>query len=245
MTQNRSTAVMARRRPGPTSLEYFPTPAWATRALCEFIGRQHTEHHVCWEPACGEGHMARPLGEYFRAVYASDCHNYGFGTVEDFLWYGAGNKDFDWIITNPPFKLAMRFAHLAIDRAKVGVAMFARLQFLEGQTRHEKLFRPYPPTWILQFCERVPLLEGRIALPRGMKRKGEHPDRSATAYCWVLWSKPSSRHTTKFHWIAPCRAKLEREEDYADNRDQNSGNFARNDRSRSAALARAASEISP
>lgn len=166
--------------------------------------------------------MVHPLREYFSGVYASDCHNYGFGTVEDFLWYGGGHQDFDWIITNPPFNLAAKFVHLALDRAKVGVAMFVRLQFLEGQGRHEKLFRPYPPTWILQFTERVTLLEGRIALPRGTKRsrKGEHHYRSATAYCWVIWALPTSKHTTKFHWIAPCRSQLEKESDYvfSDNR---------------------------
>jgi hypothetical protein len=38
-----------------------------------------------WESACGRGHMARPLTEYFGKVYASDIHPYGHGAVYDFL----------------------------------------------------------------------------------------------------------------------------------------------------------------
>ena len=38
-----------------------------------------------WEPACGRGHMARPLADYFGTVYVSDIHPYGYGEVCDFL----------------------------------------------------------------------------------------------------------------------------------------------------------------
>ena len=72
MAQNVSTAVMARRHEPPDSLDYFPTPPWATRALCE-----HLDHwgkigpESAWDPACGEGHITRPLAEYFARVEAS------------------------------------------------------------------------------------------------------------------------------------------------------------------------------
>ena len=42
MAQNTSTAVMARRAEAPDSLDFFPTPPWATRAL--FVdGRHHAQ----------------------------------------------------------------------------------------------------------------------------------------------------------------------------------------------------------
>ena len=48
------------------------------------------DHHglaeaVCWEPACGAGHMANVLAEYFGDVMATDKFDYGYGTAFDFL----------------------------------------------------------------------------------------------------------------------------------------------------------------
>ena len=110
MAQNTSHAVMAQRVEPHDSLDFFPTPLWATRALCEFIvqGDPLLDTKRVWEPACGQGHMARALGEYFEAVYSSDAHDYGAGAVRDFLFPG-DEPVFDWIITNPPFRLGEQF----------------------------------------------------------------------------------------------------------------------------------------
>ena len=85
--QNTSHAVMAQRLEPLDSLDDFPTPPWATRALCEHLieAGQNLARKSVWEPACGQGYMARPLSEYFGAVYASDVHPYGYGEVCDFL----------------------------------------------------------------------------------------------------------------------------------------------------------------
>jgi hypothetical protein len=208
MSQNISSAVMAQRREPHDSLDFFPTPLWATRALCEFLGRQHTEHLDCWEPACGGGHMARPLREYFKHVYATDVCDYGFGSLDDFLLpRPGGHMRFDWIVTNPPFRLAQEFAETALHLAMKGVALLVRTQFLESRERYEKLFSKTPPTWVLQFSERVTLLKGRLFDP-------ETDDRSATAYCWMIWQLPYFNCGTRLSWIAPCRSRLERPEDY-------------------------------
>ena len=76
MAQNTSTAVMQRRAEPHDSLDFFPTPPWATRALCEHVlpGVWYSPRMVVWDPACGEGHMVRPLTEYFSEVLASDVH---------------------------------------------------------------------------------------------------------------------------------------------------------------------------
>src|SRR5262245_18669983 len=123
MKQNTSHAVMAQRFEAPDSLDDFPTPPWATRALCEnltAIGLDLGCMSV-WEPACGRGHMARPLAEYFGTVHASDIHPYGHGDVYDFLKEGSPDPtrggEIDAIITNPPFRLAEQFARVAIQRA--------------------------------------------------------------------------------------------------------------------------------
>lgn len=206
MTQNRSHAVMAQRHEAHDSLDLFPTPPWATRALCEWFKNSTTirpEFDNCWEPACGHGDMSRTLAEYFNPVYATDIFDYGHGNRQDFLF--AHENDFDWIITNPPFRLAERFALHGLSLARKGVALLVRTAFLESAARYDALFKGSSPSDILQFVERVPMVKGR--LDRGAS--------SATAYCWLVWHASASLgSTSKFHWLAPCRKRLERDSDY-------------------------------
>jgi hypothetical protein len=200
--QNLSTAVMQQRHEPSDSLDMFPTQPWATRALCEYLRNEFgpLDGLSCWEPACGMGDMARPLAEYFGSVRASDVHNWGFGERQDFLF--PDETPCDWIITNPPFRLAEQFIHASLPRARVGVAMLVRLAFLEGVGRYQGLFRSRRPCRILQFTERVPMVKGRLTATGS----------TATAYCWVVWQGGASR--TIFDWIPPCRRKLERAGDY-------------------------------
>jgi hypothetical protein len=202
--QNVSTAVMARRKEPHDSLDYFPTPAWGTRALCEWLhdhGDVFLNTRIAWEPACGDGYMSRPLAEFFADVISSDVHPYGYGLVEDFLW--PSEHTADWIITNPPFRLAEQFAETAIVRAKLGVAILVRTAFLESIGRFEGLFTRNPPSDILQFVERLPMVKGKVDADAS----------SATAYCWLVWRKHATPGT-QFHWIPPCRKRLERASDY-------------------------------
>lgn len=206
--QNTTSAVMQQRIEPRDSLDFFPTPPWATRALCERIC---TAGMSVWEPACGAGHMARPLAEYFRTVVSTDIANYGFGTVCDFLAplddfvIGRPSCPVNWIITNPPFNLAAEFAEKANFIAENGVAMMVRSAFLEGKRRYRDLFSLYPPATILQFVERVPMVKGRL----------DKSATTATAYCWVVWRR-NHRSTTSFQWIPPCRSRLERDSDYTE-----------------------------
>lgn len=209
--QNTSSAVMQQRAEPHDSLDFFPTPPWATRALCEVLGEaSDLRAKTCWEPACGQGHMARPLAEYFETVFASDVHPYGTGQRLDFLFPFEGPR-FDWIITNPPFRLAMEFAHAALDRAREGVALLVRSAFLEGGDRYRSLFSKRPPRLVLQYAERVPMQKGRC----------DGTETTATSYCWLVWAAGPSLHlrpcpadVTRLAWIPPCRKRFERAGDY-------------------------------
>jgi hypothetical protein len=70
--------------------------------------------------------MARTLAEYFASVTASDIHPYGFGDVSDFTHGQCPAGSFDWVITNPPFRLTEAFLLNAFRVARVGVAMMSR-----------------------------------------------------------------------------------------------------------------------
>ncbi len=224
--QNRSTAVMQRRKVAPDALDYFPTPPFATRALCEFLTDElgDLDRFTAWEPACGEGHMVKPLLEYFGGVRSSDVHRYAFppGLGEhdllDFAMFGAAEPMVDVVISNPPFKLAEAFIAMARKSARRAVAMLVRSAFLEGEKRFERLWSNGPPTYILQFTERVVMLEGRLVQSGTSDPFAEKPGTkasTATAYVWLVWIQGGLR-ATRFHWIAPCRRRLERPGDYPD-----------------------------
>ena len=219
--QNRSSAVMQQRREPADSLDFFPTPPWATRALVEhvLIGRgwlgKHLAEMTAWEPACGAGDMARPLRDYFHTVIASDVHDYGDhqDCVANFLYPEAWPAPLakfkpDWIITNPPFRLAEPFLRVALAHARVGVALLLRIAILEGVGRYEALYRHVAtrPYVVAQFAERVPMFKGRLD-PTGS---------TATAYCWLVWRTDGQRLDidTRMVWIPPCRKALERDGDY-------------------------------
>jgi hypothetical protein len=204
--QNTSHAVMAQRAEAADSPDDFPTPPWATRGLVEHIldERHLLKSQSCLEPACGAGHMVRPLREYFADVEGSDAYNYGFATVRDFLEEPYDNNSYDWVITNPPFRLAEEFVERALMVARKGVAILARSVFLESVARYQGIFRHSPPTKFAQFVERVPMVRGRLDAKAS----------TATGYAWLVWEKDSKNEYPRLTWVPPCRRNLERPGDY-------------------------------
>lgn len=217
--QNRSSAVMQQRSEPHDSLDDFPTPPWATRALCEFLAGKGFDlaEMSCREPAANRGHMVKPLFESFGHVMATDIHDYGAGfLVRDYLFGPDNHFDLtDWTITNPPFRLAVQFIERALRLSRVGVAVIVRSAFLEGQDRCQSLFEVHPPAYVLQLSERCGMFKGRL-MRLGTKyidRDGkERTASTATAYCWLIWIHDET--DTRIRWIAPCRERLERPGDY-------------------------------
>jgi hypothetical protein len=210
MSQNRSHAVMSQRIEAHDSLDDFPTPPWGARALCEMIkGRGIALGQTCHEPAANRGYLARGLSDYFWVVTAADIHDYGAGyAVEDFLFPGFERPHSDWVITNPPFRLAEQFVLEAIARSQIGAAMLCRTQFSESVGRYNNLFRDMRPSFVWQFVERLPMVKGRV-----------DPDAStATAYAWYVWLRERDGIDCIYDWIAPCRKRLERASDYTDHK---------------------------
>ena len=116
MTQNRSHAVMAQRIEAKDSRDDFPTPPWATRSLFEHVIFEFGpfSSQSVLEPACGAGHMAKVLKEHFREARASDAYACGPGTVRDYLKAPYEANAVDWVIINPPFRLAEEFVHRSL-----------------------------------------------------------------------------------------------------------------------------------
>lgn len=192
------------------SLDDFPTPPWATRALCQHVLGDCSALSVL-EPACGRSRMARPLGEYFGTVHQSDIAAYegadACALQLDFLcddYSHPSCPEPDWIITNPPFRHAEGVVSLALHRASIGVAIFVRGQFLHAVGRYRRLFAENPPHILAPFAERVPIVRGRI-----------DPKASTTMdYSWFVWRLDQPATQPRLMFIPPCRESLERAEDY-------------------------------
>lgn len=203
--QNTSHAVMAQRTEAKDSPDDFPTPPWATRALIEHVlaDKLSLATLTCLEPACGAGHMAKVLKEYFADVQCADAHPYGYAPVRDFLASPHEALTYDWVITNPPFRLAEEFVLRALNIARKGVAILARTVFLESVGRYENIFKRQPPSKFAQFTERVPMVKGRL----------DSRATTATGYAWLVWEKGVTA-PPRLMWIPPCRRTLERTGDY-------------------------------
>lgn len=217
--QNRSDAVMAQRGIAEDALDDFPTPPWATRALLTHV-IQIYPGETALEPAAGRGYMSEVMKEFFKEVDSYDIEDYGYcpvmagGFLEHPMFDGSLGPTHDWVITNPPFKLAEAFVKRALLVAKRGVAMLCRTVIIEGKHRYEYLYSVEKPAIIAQFVERVPMVEGRVD-PKAS---------TATGYCWVVWDKnraakgsyPSASNIvqTSLGWIPPCRKALEYPIDY-------------------------------
>lgn len=223
MSQNRSAAVMQQRHEPHDSLDDFPTPPWATRAICEFlvsIGFNDLPMSDCREPCANRGHMVKPLREVFGHVLASDIFDYGAGfRVQDYLFGPDSHFDrTDWTFLNPPFRLAQEFIERAQRLSRIGVVVIARSAFSEGQTRAEEMFVPNPPSYELQFSERVVMLRGRLVRAGAIDPGAAKPETkasTATSYSAFIWLKRDvAPADTRKRWIAPCRLRLERDGDY-------------------------------
>jgi hypothetical protein len=222
MSQNTSSAVMQQRAEPHDSLDDFPTPPWAVRALTEWLSRRRYDLAMSdvREPAANRGYMVKALREAFGHVLASDIFDYGKGfRVEDYLF---GPAEWlimtDWTITNPPFKLAEQFIARALARSRVGVAMLMRTAFLESESR-EWLSTTMRPAYVLVFAERVVMLKGRLVRSGAIDAANIDPKTgeprkasSATSYCWIVWIK--GEEDTRLRRIEKCRLRLEREGDY-------------------------------
>lgn len=205
MMKYQSHAVTAQRVEPKDSPDDFPTPPWATRALIEHIieDKAALSSMSCLEPACGAGHMAKVLKSYFKEVKCADAFHYGYAPVRDFLTYPYETNAVDWVITNPPFRLAEEFVLRAMEVARVGVAILARTVFLESVGRYQSIYLNKPPTKFAQFVERVPMIRGRLDIKAT----------TATGYAWFVWEKKATNEC-RLMWVPPCRRQLERANDY-------------------------------
>ena len=144
------------------------------------------------EPCVGGGHIANAINNFFanqRVIIGLDLVDRGYPNtiVQDFLTWETDRK-FEGIITNPPFSLAQEFIEKGMELLTDDgqMAMFLKIQFLEGAKRKE-FFEKYPPKYIYVFRNRMATWNnGNEVDPNTGKRW-------ATTMChaWFIWEKGS------------------------------------------------------
>lgn len=166
--------------------DFFPTPAWATHAL---IDNEEFRGNI-WEPACGDGSMARVLETTGCPVVATDLFDRGYGEIGlDFL---CATRMSDNIVTNPPYNAAESFVQSGLEHARRKFALLLRLAFLEGKNRQRTIFAKCPPARVWVFSERITFY------PKGQVQKGT----GTTAYAWFVWDKEAP-NGTELKWLKP------------------------------------------
>jgi hypothetical protein len=142
-----------------------------------------------WECACGEGHLSEVLKKRGYKVKSSDIIHRGYEDTEviDFLKVSKEDIKNDFsrdIITNPPYKYAKDFVEHALDISmdSTKIAMFLKVQFLEGKARRE-LFDKHPPKVIYVASSRL------LCAKNGEFEKMRQGGGSAVAYAWFVWEK--------------------------------------------------------
>ena len=160
--------------------DYYPTPPDVTEALMQFLKLPPTS---IWEPACGDGSMARVLARHGHDVISTDLRpdsGYGRGGI-DFL---GADGEAQWIITNPPFNLAHAFIVKALSITP-NVAMLLKSQYWHAASRHD-LFLGHQPSWILPLTWRPAFLEAE---------RGSSP---LMDVMWVVWRDGDLPGLTQF-----------------------------------------------
>ncbi len=86
------------------------------------------------------------------------------------------------IVTNPPYSKAQEFVEHALEIIETGrkVAMFLKIQFLEGKARR-KLFDSQPPKVIYVSTGRL-----KCAMNGDFERYAKS---NAICYAWFIWEK--------------------------------------------------------
>ena len=157
--------------------DYYATEPKATEWLCKL---EHFAGPIL-EPSCGEGHIAKVLMAHGYEVECRDLVNRGFGiSGKDFLAIDNTTWQGD-IITNPPYKFALEFVRKALSIIPNGhkVAMFLKIQFLEGKARRQ-LFVSNPPKTVWVSSSR---------LKCAMNGEFDAVGSSASCYAWFVWEK--------------------------------------------------------
>lgn len=186
-------------------LDYYSTEPPEVLNILRTLGIDFSNQSIL-EPCVGGGHMATAIEQYCNEknctnvkLIGSDIKDRGWTAENWDLTYGLDffaddypNYKADWVIMNPPYGVIEPFTIRALEIAEKGMVMLARLQFLEGKGRYEKIFAENPPTDIYVYVDRI------CCHKNGDVQQNEA---KIQAYCWTCWINEHKGNGTQLHWI--------------------------------------------
>lgn len=153
----------------------YPTDDRWTRILLDNVALRGE----VWEPAAGEGRMAKVLAERYQ-VRATDL--YGDPPV-DFL---DCSDMADTIVTNPPYRLLDDFIVHGLAQSREMLCLLMGWHFLAGGAgRVSDIWRPNPPDRILVVPQRMHV--------------GGKP--SQFNHAWVVWDHRRPARAPSLEWF--------------------------------------------
>ena len=188
------------------ALDYYATPSKEVYNILNHLDIDFSNSRIL-EPSIGGGHMAEGIERYLQEKgcvnptligtdikdrgYKNPKWNLGYGTNFDYFSDNYPIEKADWIIMNPPYSVIEPFVIRSLEIAEKGIIMLARLQFLEGEGRFEKILKETPPNEVWIYVDRVQCW-----------KNGEKPEgSSAQAYAWFVWYKNGGATNPKLNWL--------------------------------------------
>ena len=156
--------------------DYYATPPESTIALLE---REKFSGNIL-EPCCGAGHISEVLKDKGYDVVSNDLADRGYGEFNE-NYLKTDKLKATNVITNPPFKYAKEFIEKSLQDTTGKVAMFCKIQLLEGVSRR-KMFENTPLKTVYVFTKRQnPLRNGSPVDENGKKWA------STMCFAWFVW----------------------------------------------------------
>jgi len=173
--------------------DLYPTPVDGTESIIEVLKAMKrpdgTPIKTIWEPACGDGRLARVLEWHGFTVISTDLREYpgyGYGGL-DFLTETPGAKwgwdmpEIDAIVSNPPFSLAEEFIRRALTFTP-NVVMLLKQTFWNVGGRSKGLWVDHTPDLELKLTWRLAFL------------KSERGNSPLMDCMWNVWNGDNAKH---------------------------------------------------
>ena len=151
------------------ALDYYATPTIEALNILETIKPDFNDKIVL-DNSCGGGHILEAILMYIdkydqkpSRIIGTDIKDRGYRNDRIELYYG---KEYDFLsdnypfianftIMNPPYSIIEPFVLHSLDNTTDTVLMLGRTQFLEGQSRHDKVFAQKKLKNIYHYVDRI------------------------------------------------------------------------------------------
>lgn len=153
--------------------DWYVEPEWSVHALMDRVQFTADVH----DPCCGMGTIPKAF-----CGTGADIMDRGYGyPVRDFL---TDDREYENIVTNPPYGIAQTIIERALVLARSRVAALVQTKFLASQRRHALFSKPSMERLIM-FSRRPSMPPGKMLVEHGESIRGC----GSIDFCWAVWNR--------------------------------------------------------